>query len=241
MEVVFLLGEYSFQDKEKYIHNIFTEIAPKYEWINHILCFNLDRLWRRQAVSHFLRSSHLRILDACCGTGELTEILWQKQPSHGYIIGVDFCENMLTIARNRHRNRNNIRYEVANIQHLRFPSGSFDAVYNCFALRNLGDTSGAIREMCRVIKPGGQLIIIDFTLPEAPIWNWYVKHVVPLIGWLCHGDGAPYTYLSASIRRFCQSAALRDRLTHEGLEKVEYISFLGGVVTAVCGTIKRNK
>jgi demethylmenaquinone methyltransferase/2-methoxy-6-polyprenyl-1,4-benzoquinol methylase len=91
------------QGKEKYIHNIFSEIAPAYEFINHMLSFNLDRHWRRKAIARFYRSSHQHILDVCCGTGELTEILRQKIGAEGSITGVDFCENMLDLACRRHQ------------------------------------------------------------------------------------------------------------------------------------------
>lgn len=228
------------QEKEAYIRGLFSEIAPVYEFINHLLSFNLDRFWRRRAVARFFRPSHRHILDACCGTGELTEILRKRLPPGGSVIGVDFCEDMLEIAKKRHRNVKNVDYQVGNIQQLPFPDKSFYAVYNCFALRNLSDVSGALAEMCRVLKPGGQLVIIDLTLPRSALWHWYLSHVVPFIGRLCHGDRKPYTYLSASIRQFYQPGELREQLLKEGLQQVEYIQFFGGVVTAVCGTAKET-
>lgn len=225
--------------KEAYIQAVFAEIAPTYNFINHMLSFNLDRLWRRKSIARFFRPTHRKILDACCGTGELTELLQQKLSPGGSIIGVDFCESMLNIARRRHRDSKNIQYEAANIQQLRFADASFDAVYNCFALRNLSDAPGAIHEMCRVIKPGGQLIIIDLTLPDSPILQWYLVHMVPLIGRLCHGNKGPYSYLSTSIRHFYRPVELRECLVNAGLADVDYIQFLGGSVTAVCGTITK--
>lgn len=227
-----------YEGKEKYIHGIFSEIAPMYEFINHMLSFNLDRFWRRRAIARFYRPAHQYILDTCCGTGELTEILRGKVSPQGTIIGVDFCESMLELARQRHAEMPHIQYAVGNIQQLDFPTGSFDAVYNCFALRNLSDIPGAVQEMRRVVKPGGQVVVIDLTLPKAPLWRWYLTHVVPFIGRLCHGDEGPYSYLSASIRQFCLPEELRDRLIREGLEDVEYVQYLGGVVTAVSGTVR---
>lgn len=229
------------QDKETYVRNLFAEIAPTYEFINHLLSFNLDRFWRRRAVARFFRKSHRRILDACCGTGELTEILRRKLPAGGSVTGIDFCEDMLKIAAERHRDAANVDYHVGNILCLPFTDESFDAVYNCFALRNVNDISGALTEMCRVIKPGGQLVIIDLTLPRSTLGHWYLTHVVPLIGRLCHGSKNPYMYLSASIRQFYQPAELREQLKKHGLRDVEYIQFLGGIVTAVCGTVGNNK
>ncbi len=225
------------REKEAYIRGLFSDIAPVYEFINHLLSFNLDRFWRRRAVARFWRPSHRRVLDACCGTGELTEILRQRLPAGGSVIGVDFCEDMLAIAKKRHRNVQNVAYQVGNIQQLSFPDNSFDAVYNCFALRNVSDVAGALAEMRRVLKPGGQLVIIDLTLPRSALWHWYLSHVVPFIGRLCHGDRKPYTYLSASIRQFYPPAELRERLRQAGLQQVEYLQFCGGVVTAVCGTV----
>lgn len=226
-----------YNGKELYIRDTFREIAPIYEFMNHLLSFNLDRLWRRKSIARFFRPAHLQILDACCGTGELTELLRQRLSPGGSIIGIDFCEKMLEIAEKRHRSIKNIRYELANIQHLCFPDGYFDAVYNCYSLRNLSDIPGAIREMSRVIKPGGQLIIVDLTLPHSPLLLWYLLHVVPLAGRLFHGKRGPYSYLSASIRQFCRPEELRECLINEGLDQVEYIKFFGGVVTAVCGTV----
>lgn len=228
------------QEKEAYIRGLFAEIAPVYEFINHLLSFNLDRFWRRKAVARFFRPSHRRILDACCGTGELTEILRQKLPSDGSVIGVDFCEQMLEIAKKRHQNIPNVHYLTGNIQQLPFPAKSFDAVYNCFALRNLSDLSAALAEMRRVLKPGGQLIIIDLTPPQSPLWHWYLSYVVPFIGRMCHGNKKPYTYLSASIRHFYPPSQLRERLLQDGWQQVEDIRFFGGVVTAVCGTAKET-
>lgn len=228
------------QGKEKYIQDLFTKIAPMYELINHVISFNLDRLWRRKSIARFFRPSHRRILDACCGTGELTELLRQKILPGGCITGVDFCDSMLEIARQRHRAVKNVRYEAGNIQQLAFSDASFDAVYNCFSLRNLRDISGAIKEMCRVIKPGGQLIIIDLTRPHSRILLWYLLYVIPFMGHLCHGNKGPYSYLSASIKNFYRPEELRDRLLKEGLQQVEYIHFFGGAVTAVCGTVGEN-
>jgi demethylmenaquinone methyltransferase / 2-methoxy-6-polyprenyl-1,4-benzoquinol methylase len=226
------------QGKEKYIHNIFSEIAPAYEFINHMLSLNLDRLWRRKAIARFYRSSHQHILDVCCGTGELTEILRQKVGAEGSITGVDFCENMLDLACKRHQGIKNVQYHIGNAQKLQFDTESFDAVYNCFALRNLLDIRGAIQEMKRVVKSGGQVIIIDLTLPHSPLFRWYLTYVVPFIGRLCHGDKGPYSYLSASIRLFCTPQQLRDQFEDAGLQEVEYEEYLGGVVTAVCGTVR---
>jgi demethylmenaquinone methyltransferase/2-methoxy-6-polyprenyl-1,4-benzoquinol methylase len=230
----------NYQQKEQYIRDLFTKIAPTYEFMNHLLSFNLDRLWRRKAISRFFRPSHLHILDACCGTGELTELLRQKLSPGGSVIGVDFCDEMLEIARNRHRDVKNVRYELANIQHLEFPDAHFDAVYNCFSLRNLGDIPAAMREMCRVIKPGGQLLIIDITLPHSPVLLWYLMYMIPFIGRLFHGNKEPYSYLSASIRHFFRPEELQGCFINEGLEQVEHMQFLGGVVTAVCGTVRQK-
>lgn len=230
----------NFANKEAYIRKLFSEIAPTYELINHILSFNLDRWWRRKAVARFFRPAHCRILDACCGTGELTEILRQKLPPHGSVVGIDFCEDMLHIARQRHQHTGNVHYQRADIKHLSFRDGSFDAVYICFALRNIDDIPAALREMRRVIKPGGQLVVIDLTLPDSPLPLWYLRHVVPLIGRLCHGSRGPYSYLSSSIRHFDRPEELLARLINEGFEQVEYMRLLGGVVTAVCGTVPKR-
>lgn len=226
----------TYEGKEKYIHNIFTNIAPIYEKVNHMLSFNLDRRWRRRAVDHFFRLSHRQILDACCGTGELTDILLRRVDQDSSITGVDFCEDMLKIARERHKDVMNVHYEVANIQQLSFDEASFDAVYNCFALRNLSDISGAIHEMCRVIKPGGQLVIIDLTLPKSRLYRWYLTHAVPVIGRFCYGDEGPYSYLSNSVKNFCLPTQLHNLLVKEGLEQVEYIQSMGGLITAISGT-----
>jgi len=225
------------EGKEIYIHRIFSEIAQDYEAINHLLSFNLDRLWRRRAITKFYRSSHKNVLDVCCGTGELTEILHNKSGPDGNVMGVDFCENMLEIARRRHHGVNNIQYETGNIQKLRFPGGYFDAVYNCFALRNLSDMPGAIREMRRVTKPGGQVVTIDLTMPDSSLAYWYLTHAVPFIGRLCYGNEGPYRYLSASIRHFYRPEELRDLLVREGFSSVEYVKYLGGVVTALSATV----
>ena len=226
----------AYEGKEKYIHEIFTDIAPVYERVNHMLSFNLDRYWRRRAIDRFFRSTHRHVLDACCGTGESTELLRRRIEDGSLIVGIDFCEDMLARAVARHKDDRRIRYETANIQQLRFEDRSFDAVYNCFALRNLTDIPGAIQEMRRVLKPGGQMVIIDLTRPEALIWRWYLQYGVPFIGRMCHGDHGPYTYLASSIRHFCRPAELGERMTAAGLRQVEYIEFLGGVVTAACGT-----
>lgn len=225
------------QGKEKYVHGVFSEIAPFYESMNHLLSFNLDRVWRRRALDRFFRVTHRQILDLCCGTGELTEQLRQRVGPDGSIVGVDFCEQMLEVAMHRHSGVANIAYRTGNARDLAFQSRSFDAVYLGFALRNLDDTYAVFKEIQRVTKPGGQIVALEFTLPHLVLFRWYLTHIVPTIGRVFQGKTSPYNYLADSIRCFYTPQQLRDRFVAEGLVEVEYEEYFGGLVTAISSTV----
>jgi demethylmenaquinone methyltransferase/2-methoxy-6-polyprenyl-1,4-benzoquinol methylase len=193
------------------VREMFTSIAPRYDLLNHVLSFNIDRMWWRRtarAFRHITARSDARIIDLCCGTGDMTFALRrQAGKSTPQILGADFSHAMLqrATAKSAMANGTAPGWIEADALNLPFPSAHFDLVTSAFGFRNLADYNAGLREIARVLRPGGECGILDFGEPAGAmgaLYRIYFKQVLPRVGTMISGVRGPYAYLPASVERF---------------------------------------
>ncbi|HEX4542668.1 MAG TPA: bifunctional demethylmenaquinone methyltransferase/2-methoxy-6-polyprenyl-1,4-benzoquinol methylase UbiE [Candidatus Acidoferrum sp.] len=222
-------------DASKKVREMFTQIAPRYDLLNHLLSLQLDRLWRARAAKH-LRPVFARpetsVLDLCCGTGDLAIELNRRYWTR--TVGVDFAHSMLVRAGKKSGRLHSpdlvqlrpIRFVEADALRLPFADASFDLVTSAFGFRNLANYENGLREIYRVLKPGGTIAILEFTEPPqgllGDLYRWYFTKVLPRIGWLISGHQSAYTYLPKSVSRFFRPCELAALMTSVGYQSVEF-------------------
>jgi demethylmenaquinone methyltransferase / 2-methoxy-6-polyprenyl-1,4-benzoquinol methylase len=208
------------------VRRMFDRIAPVYDAMNRVMTAGLDQRWRRATVRVAVRPGD-RVLDACCGTGDLA--VAARKAGAGKIVGLDFSEPMLARAR---RKAPELDWVQGDVLELPFEDASFDAAVVGFGVRNVEGLAAALRELRRVLRPGGRLGILEITQPRgvlAPFYRLWFDRVVPLLGRILPG-GEAYTYLPASVRRFPGPDDLAALLEQTGFVGVRYRLFAGGIV-----------
>ena len=208
------------------VREMFTSIAPRYDLLNHVLSCNVDRLWWRRTAHtfcHILSRPDSRVLDLCCGTGDMTFALERESASSGgRLVGADFSHAMLERARMKSaagKDRVFPEWVEADALNLPFPTAHFDLVTSAFGFRNLADYDAGLREIARVLRPGGECGILDFGEPKGimgTIYRVYFKQVLPRIGTLISGVRGPYAYLPASVERFPPPEEMLTRMNTAG-------------------------
>jgi demethylmenaquinone methyltransferase/2-methoxy-6-polyprenyl-1,4-benzoquinol methylase len=212
------------------VRRMFDRIAPVYDVMNHVMTAGLDRRWRRITIDETVRSGD-RVLDACCGTGDLAI---GARARGADVVGLDFSERMLERAR---RKEPAIEWVRGDVLALPFDDASFDSATVGFGVRNVEDLEASLRELRRVLRPGGRLGILELTTPRgalAPFYRVWFDRIVPLLGKVLPG-GAAYTYLPASVRRFPGPDALVELLEVTGFGDVRYRLFAGSIVALHVG------
>jgi demethylmenaquinone methyltransferase/2-methoxy-6-polyprenyl-1,4-benzoquinol methylase len=207
------------------VQRMFDRIAPVYDAMNRVMTAGLDRRWRRVTVEQVVRNGD-RVLDACCGTGDLAIAAHARGAD---VVGLDFSEAMLERAGAK---STEIEWVRGDVLALPFDDASFDAVTVGFGVRNVDDLDAGLRELRRVLRPGGRLGILEITRPRgvvAPFYRLWFDRVVPLLGKVLPGGGA-YTYLPASVRRFPGPEELAALLERSGFAAVRFRLFAGGIV-----------
>jgi demethylmenaquinone methyltransferase/2-methoxy-6-polyprenyl-1,4-benzoquinol methylase len=213
------------------VRRMFDRIAPVYDAMNRVMTAGLDRRWRGVTVAEAVQPGD-RVLDACCGTGDLA--IAAKRAGAGEVVGLDFSPAMLERAR---RKDSGIEWLEGDVLALPFEGGSFDAVTVGFGVRNVEELPAALRELRRVLRPGGRLGVLEITTPRgilAPFYRLWFDRIVPLLGRVLPG-GAAYTYLPASVRRFPTPEALAGELASAGFSGVRFRLFAGGIVALHVG------
>ncbi len=229
----------SLQQRDIFIKQIFSTVAPYVDVLSSGFSFGFDHLWRRKAVS--LSGAHAgeRILDVCTGTGELAMLLSRKAGPSGSVVGVDFCVEMLVRARRKSNPRyQNLSYVLSDAKGLPFPDNSFDLVTVAFGMRNIPDTILALNEIGRVLKPGGRFLCLELTKPTLwwflRLYQWYVSRIMPFIGKLVVKTSTPYLYLPKSIEAYYQPDEFRHVIAERGFSGVTVYSLTMGVATIYC-------
>ena len=213
------------------VRTMFDRIAPVYDGMNRLMTAGLDRRWRAATAGAVVRPGD-RVLDACCGTGDLAIA---SRRIGGQVTGLDFSEPMLERAR---RKEPELEWVRGDLLALPFEDASFDAATVGFGIRNVEDVERALRELRRVLRSGGRLAILEITRPRgllAPFYRMWFDAVVPLLGKVLPG-GSAYTYLPASVRRFPGPEDLAALVHSAGFDDVRYRRFAGGIVALHTGT-----
>jgi demethylmenaquinone methyltransferase/2-methoxy-6-polyprenyl-1,4-benzoquinol methylase len=223
------------QSAARAVREMFTSIAPRYDLLNHVLSMNVDRLWWNRTARSFaaiLSRPDAQVLDLCCGTGDMTLALRRRAgKSQLKIVGADFSHAMLERAREKSRG-NSLYWVEADALHLPFPAASFDLLTSAFGFRNLADYDAGLREIARVLRPGGECGILDFGEPGGlmgAVYRVYFKHVLPKVGTFVSGVKGPYAYLPASVERFPAPGEMLDRMRSAGFREVSWTPYTFGI------------
>ncbi len=217
------------------VRGMFTAIAPRYDLINHVLSCNVDHLWWRRAArtfDHILARPDSRVLDLCCGTGDMTQALFRRAyRGAATIVGADFSHAMLQRATIKSRGKRLAWVEGDALQ-LPFADHTFDLVASAFGFRNLADYDAGLREILRVLRPGGEVGILDFGEPEGrlgKLYRLYFRRVLPLVGTWISGVRGPYAYLPASVEKFPPPGEMLARMERAGFREPSWTPYSFGI------------
>ncbi|MGO9113011.1 MAG: bifunctional demethylmenaquinone methyltransferase/2-methoxy-6-polyprenyl-1,4-benzoquinol methylase UbiE [Thermoguttaceae bacterium] len=226
------------------VRQMFAEIAPRYDLLNHVLSMGIDLSWRSRTVRIVApKTDDGPILDVCTGTGDLALAYWKASGRKVRIVGTDFCHPMLVLANQKGRRagaEKQISWLEADTQHLPFRDDLFQIVCVAFGLRNVNDADRGLSEMARVCRPGGSVAVLEFSTPTlwplGPLYRWYFHRVLPRIGQaLARNHQSAYNYLPASVSQFPQGEDLVGRMRAAGLARVEHHRFTLGIATLYVG------
>ncbi|MFN6963313.1 MAG: bifunctional demethylmenaquinone methyltransferase/2-methoxy-6-polyprenyl-1,4-benzoquinol methylase UbiE [Pyrinomonadaceae bacterium] len=224
------------------VREMFAGIAGRYDLLNHFLSLNIDRSWRRKVrrrLADVLDDPRALVLDVACGTGDLSFEL--QTGAKARVIGTDFCRPMLAVAAEKAEAAGpRVPFVEADAMQLGFADGTFDAVTIAFGLRNLPNFANGLRELHRVIKPGGRLVVLEFSSPVVPgfrqVFDLYFTQILPRIGGIVSGSRGAYEYLPRSVAKFPSQQELAAMMSETGFTAVEYTNLTGGIAAIHTGT-----
>ena len=233
------------REQAQSVRDMFAAIATRYDLLNHLLSGNVDRRWRRLVVNKIaatLPSTDARILDVACGTGDLSIAL--VEGTRAEVVGLDFCRPMLDIAAPKSTKRGlKIPFVEGDALSLPFSDQSFDGVSIAFGLRNLASVEDGLRELQRVLRPGGTVAVLEFSRPQTPIlrtfFRFYFTRLLPLLGGFISGSKSAYQYLPDSVSRFPDQQSLAEMLRSVGFTEVTFQNLTGGIAALHLG--RRSK
>ncbi len=223
------------------VNRMFDRVAQRYDLLNSLMSAGLHHRWRELAADRAGLGPGDSALDVCCGTGDLTLELASRVAPGGHVVGCDFSEPMLDLARDKAQGRGapGTRFEWADALNLPYDAGRFDAVTVGFGVRNFADRDRGIREMARVLRPGGRLVILEFTRPRrfpfSTFYSLWFDRIAPVLGRISD-DPEAYAYLAESVRSFPAPHGLAEKMDRgAGLEQIRYSILAGGIVTIHTG------
>jgi demethylmenaquinone methyltransferase/2-methoxy-6-polyprenyl-1,4-benzoquinol methylase len=223
------------------VRTMFDRIAGVYDLMNTAMTAGMHHRWRERAADRAELEPGDRALDVCCGTGDLALELARRVGPRGAVVGCDFSEPMLELARRKaaRRNLGQVRFEWADALELPYPERAFDAVTVGFGARNLADLARGLGELTRVLSPGGRLVILEITQPRRPplstFYSLWFDRVVPILGAVA-GDRDAYAYLPQSVKRFPSPSGLAELMHASGLERITCTILAGGIIAIHSGT-----
>lgn len=218
------------------IAQLFNLIAPKYDFLNHLLSFNIDKLWRKKAIRNHFTSRQTQVLDVACGTGDFA--LQIHKAGVAKVVGVDISSQMVEFGRKKIAKKGlteQIDLKWGDVARLDYPSDYFDGVSVAFGVRNFEDRKQGLSEIYRVLKPEAELIVLEFSTPQRglmkPLYRFYFKHLLPLIGGWISGDRKAYDYLPNSVYAFPQGQSFLDELEEAGFRELSFRRMSMGIAT----------
>jgi len=230
--------------RESQVRSMFDRIAGRYDLLNSVMSAGLHHRWRARAVDIAGVASGDSALDVCCGTGDLALELKRTVGEQGRVVGLDFSEPMLELARSKSSRLGlDVEFVQGNALELPFADDAFDAATVGFGVRNLVDLRSGIAELARVVRPGARVVILEITTPTDPPLSWFYRlwfdAAVPLLGAVA-GDRDAYTYLPESVRRFPPPLELAELMHQVGLRSIRYLLLAGGIVAIHSGTLQEK-
>jgi len=222
------------------VNRMFDKVAGQYDTLNSVMTAGLHHRWRERAAQRAGLGPGDSALDICCGTGDLALELAERVMPGGNVVGCDFSEPMLDLAREKASARGaaGVRFEWADALELPYGAERFDAVTVGFGVRNLADLDRGLREMARVLKPGGRAVILEITQPTRPplslFFSLWFDRIVPLLGAFSE-DSSAYSYLPESVRSFPSPRGLAEKMDRAGFERIRYTVLAGGIIAIHSG------
>ncbi len=225
------------EEKTRKVAEVFHSVADRYDLMNDLMSFGIHRLWKRYAIALSGVRKGQRVLDLAGGTGDLAARFARRVGPEGEVVLADINASMLRHGRERMLDEGlvgNLHFAQVNAESLPFPDNHFDIITIAFGLRNVTDKDAALRSMYRVLKPGGRLLVLEFSKPLLPglkpAYDLYSFTALPLMGKLVAGDADSYRYLAESIRMHPDQKTLKKMMEIAGFERVEYFNLSGGIV-----------
>ncbi|AEB28277.1 bifunctional demethylmenaquinone methyltransferase/2-methoxy-6-polyprenyl-1,4-benzoquinol methylase UbiE [Francisella hispaniensis] len=230
------------EEKQKKVAGVFHSVAAKYDLMNDLMSFGIHRIWKKQTIAKSGIRKGDNVLDLAGGTGDLAYKFCQMVGPQGKVILSDINSSMLEIGKEKLTNKGcvgNIEYVQANAECLPFPDNYFDCITISFGLRNVTDKEKALASMCRVLKPGGRLLVLEFSKPIIPllskVYDEYSFKALPFLGKIITQDAESYKYLAESIRKHPDQQTLKQMMYDTGFDNVEYQNMTGGIVALHIG------
>ncbi|WP_178861503.1 bifunctional demethylmenaquinone methyltransferase/2-methoxy-6-polyprenyl-1,4-benzoquinol methylase UbiE [Thiomicrorhabdus cannonii] len=233
----FGFSEVPLEEKVKRVKGVFDSVAGKYDVMNDVMSLGIHRLWKRHTIELSGVRPGQTVLDLAGGTGDLTKAFAKRVGKSGRVVLADINESMVRVGRDRLINEGiagNVEYTITNAEALAFPDNTFDLATIAFGLRNVTNKDKALAELYRVLKPGGQLMVLEFSKVTQPLlakaYDFYSFNILPKMGKLIADDEASYQYLAESIRMHPDQDTLKQMMLDAGFDKADYLNMNEGIV-----------